>query len=247
MRAPTRSLERRIEECLPEALRIIKPEEYPGWHAVFFRANYRKWQHVERCQAAVADAIRSLAATEHWPNPSTILDQIRSVERDLVKIDPTLAREQRAFGAKVAEALDVHGSRNDPPPGAELKPRRQRKKTPKAAEQKLRAVILAVDLIDDFSEPTMPGATVQSKHAVLARLLYAAATGDRRSDLRRQVREYFKEMVAPSLDQVRNRAGRRRSKRRDQRAKLEIDPAATIPENPDAERRMREWERPKRE
>jgi hypothetical protein len=201
VRALARSLERRIEACLPKALRIIRPEQ----------------SCVEACGSAVADAICHLVVTEQWPNSRTISDQMRAVERDLATIDPELASEQRALRTKVVEALDVHGSRNDPPPDAELIPRRKRRKTTKAAEQKLRAVALAVDLMDDFSEPTMPGATVKSRHAALAKLLHEAATGDAASDLRHQVRAYHKEMVAPTLDQVRNRAGQWRSRRRDQR------------------------------
>ena len=205
MRAPTKGLERRIEQCWPKARDIIRPEQ----------------GRVEACQGAVASAIRSLAATAPWPNPKTIADQMKAIERELAKISESLASDQRRLRVKVESLADVFGGRNAPPPGAELAARRLRRTTTEA-RPRMMAVILAADLMDNFADPTaenLPGATVKSPHAKLAVLLYEAATGAELPilGLKHQVKEYFKEMVAHSRDQVTNRARRRRSRRRDQR------------------------------
>jgi hypothetical protein len=85
-----RSLERRIDACLPKALKIIRPEEYPGYAQGLSETKHRhRWQHVDACERAVADAIRQVDAIELPVDRSKIMDQIRAVERGLAKIIAT--------------------------------------------------------------------------------------------------------------------------------------------------------------
>jgi hypothetical protein len=238
VRAPTKSLEQRIAECMPKALRIIRPEENQG----LFSEYKHKWQHVEACKREIAAAICVIAAielekvgTKLRPNQQkVIINRMQRVERELSKISEPLAREQHELMAKVEAALA---------------PQRQ-SKTTKEAQQKLAAVWLADNLMD-YGEVEVAGATVQSNHARLAQLLYTAATGDA-TGLRRQVKEYFKEMVAPIREQVTDRAGRTRSRRRDRQGNQkitykELDPSSEVDKMmwEDVQSRKRVWEQPK--
>jgi hypothetical protein len=237
-------LERRIEECLPKALRIIRPEEHSGVGS----KHKHKWQHVEACQRAVENAIREIDSDPKRAITSRIRKQL---ERELANIDKVLmewkktgrdgtvlVRKQRELRAKVAALA-----------------RRWQKRTTRAAAQKMAAVVLADELMD-FGEATIfPSSTMNKKnrHATLAQELYEVATGSK-SSVKHQIEQHFKEMVAPSRDQVTDKAGRTRSRRRDQIEVEVVELAETRPTEQAKkktkveeayEARRREWERPK--
>jgi hypothetical protein len=246
VRAPAKSLERRIEECLPKALRIIRPDE-ETWSSKY----KHKWQHVEACERAVRAAIREIDSDPKTASASRIRKQVK---RELAAIDATLA-ERRDSRARMRKAkwnltnIDAHLANL-----CELRAKlgayaqRRQKRTTKAAAQKMASVVLADELMN-FNECPSIGATMKSPHARLAQLLYEAASGGK-GIVKHQVEEYFKKVIAPWPEQVTDKAGRSRSKRRDKKiGEVEFVDLVEAKKETKVEEaykaRRREWERPK--
>jgi hypothetical protein len=184
-------LERRIAKRLREALNIIKPKKHP-----------------DACERAVAAAIRDIAATKLRLNLQTIAGQMRAVERELAKVSERLARDLRELRARV-EVLDdnlppddIIGSRSDPPDGAELFPQ-QKKRTTRAAKQKMMATVLADAVIGNFADPV--DSRTNSRTARLASLFYDVANDiplEKRKALilKHQVRKYYSEVYPKPIE-----------------------------------------------
>jgi hypothetical protein len=62
MRQPTQPFEERTKLAIPEAMKIIRPEEHPGPMLGGEKMAKHRWQHVERCREVVAGAINAIAA-----------------------------------------------------------------------------------------------------------------------------------------------------------------------------------------
>jgi hypothetical protein len=215
VRAPN-SLEQRIDECLPKALRIIQPDE----------------KHIEACKRAVRAAIREIDSDPKTASESRIQKQVK---RDLAHIDEVLSeqRDLRATLKALAQRRELASVNAHIAGLSELKAklqalaRRRQKRTTKAAAQKMASVVLAVELMN-YNEYPAIGATMKSQHAWLAQLLYEAASGVKgaatgvKGIIKHQVEEYFKKVIAPWMDQVTDKAGRTRSKRRDKIVKMEL-------------------------